>query len=329
MDVAIPNAFAPLLHAAAMMFFPVIMGLSTSLCLRSRPSPFTAVSVHEYAELTVWLDRLWLMGIVAWVVCGVLGAGGADAIGGLDYAVSAMVLVLIAAHLWFQTVLASELAAAAENVLSSGEVTSVSDEGVCIAEQRESDGVLRFGSADLGVKIYLLAGLGSLGLFALAIISVAGTTGGPSIIQCALLAGLYVSLGVILVDLFEDVWPGFTTDARVKRASRYYVQIFEQWKNQGVLAGFLTVLIGAPLVYTRGEAPLAVMSFPIWIGSCLMFATFFNQVLFPRGLVTSTLPLPVWVNVYSLKHPLWANFFAVIHLVMAIALLVGIAVLGI
>jgi hypothetical protein len=115
---------------------------------------------------------------------------------------------------------------------------------------------------------------------------------------------------VILVDLFEDVWPGFTTDARVKRASRYYVQIFEQWKNQGVLAGFLTVLIGAPLVYTRGEAPLAVMSFPIWIGSCLM-------------------SLPVWVNVYSLKHPLWANFFAVIHLVMAIALLVGIAVLGI
>ena len=329
MDLATTHAFGPLLHAAAMMFFPVIMGLSTSLCLRSRPSPFTTVSVHEYLELTLWLDRLWLIAMLAWVACGSLGAGDAAATAGLDYAVTAMALVLIAAHLWFQTVLASELAAAAEGVLAGGELTTVSDDGVCIAERRESDGLLQFRSADLGVKIYLLAGIGSLGLFAVATISAGGVTGGPSVAQCVLLAGLYVSLGVILVDLFEDVWPGFTTDARVKRASRYYVQIFEQWKNQGVLAGFLTVLIGAPLVYSRGEAPLAVMSFPIWIGSCLMFATFFNQVLFPRGIVTSTLPLPVWVNVYSLKYPLWANFFAVIHLVMAIDLVVGIAVLGI
>jgi hypothetical protein len=312
-----------------MMFFPVIMGLSTSLCLRSRPSPFSTVSVHEYLALTVWLDRLWLLVMLAWVGPAVARVAEADASIGLIVGVIALALVLVAAHVWFQSVLAPELADAASVVEAAGDLTIVGDDGVCIAQRRESDGTLTFQSADLGVKIYSLAGIGSLVLFAAATMAAIGQPGGPSIAQCVLLAGLYVSLGVILVDLFEDVWPGFTTDHRVKRASRYYVQVFEEWKNQGVLAGFLAVLIGAPLVYTRGEAPMAVMSFPIWVGSCLCFATFFNQVLYPRGKVTSTLPLPVWVNVYSVKYPLWANFFAVIHVVMAVALVVGLAVLGI
>ena len=59
------------------------------------------------------------------------------------------------------------------------------------------------------------------------------------------------------------------------------------------------------------------------------FATFFNQVLHRNGVVESRLPLPVWVNEYSVSRPLWAQFFAVIHLVMAAALVVGIRVVGI
>jgi hypothetical protein len=328
MDSSIQTFQVPLLHAAAMMFFPIIMGLSTTLCLRSRPSPFSVVSVHEYVELTKWLDRVWLLAILGWVMWA-LSRGGDGISLVLTAGLVFLALVLVAAHFWFRLFLAREVAAAAVEAGNSGDLTAVSDQGVCIAQRRESDGSLRFPRATVGARLYGAVGFASLGLFTAATMIATGRTPGPSIAQCVLLAGLYISLGVISVDLIEDVWPGFTTRKRLRRASRYYVQIFEEWKNQGVLVGFLIVLLGAPYVYSRGEAPLAVMSFPIWVGSCLCFATFFNQVLFPRGLVSSTLPLPVWVNVYSVKYPLWANFFAIIHLVMAIALLVGISVLGI
>ncbi len=322
MGAATPNSFAPLLHAVAMMFFPAIMGLSTSLCLRSRPSPFSTVAVHEYLGLTRWLDRLWLLAMLVWLVLAVSRTAGASA-------AALLALFLVGAHFWFQSVLAAELATVAERVAASGDLTTVSVDGVCIAERRRSDGTLRFHSAELGVKLYSFACIAALGVFVAAMVSALGRPSGPSVAQCVLLAGIYLSLGVFLVDLCADVLPGFTTDERVKRASRYYVQVFEDWKNLGVVAGFLTVLIGAPYVFSRGEAPFAVMSFPIWIGTCLCFATFFNQVLHRADMVKSRLPLPVWVNVYSLRYPLWAHFFAVIHVIMAIALVVGLLVLGI
>ncbi len=325
MDAALVGVMSALLHACAMMFFPIIMGLSTSLCLRSDPSPFSIVSVSEYVGLTLWLDRLWLLGLFGWTAIAVARLseveGDADPVL-LTGAVLVIAVCLAAAHLWFQSVLATELAEAAVEEVADGPLTTIDDDGICIAERREYDGEMQFVSADLGVKIYLTAALAATAVFVVATTS--GVVGSAP--QCLLLAGFYVSLGVILVDLFEDVYPGFTTPERVERASRYYVQIFEQWRNHGVLLGFLTVLIGAPVVYSRGEAPVLVMSFLIWIGSCLCFATFFNQVLYPRGMVSTTLPLPVWVNVYSVTNPLWANFFAVIHLVMAACLIVGIGV---
>jgi hypothetical protein len=327
------DVLAPLLHAAAMMSFPVIMGLSTSLCLRSAPSPFTTVAVHEYVSLTVWLDRVWLAAAAGWTLLAVVRvseAGESSAALLVPTGAAAVVMAgLIAAHLWFQSVLTAELSSAAERVAAGGDVTRVADDGVLVAQRREHDGTLAFAAAGRGVGIYVVAGIAVFAVFVTTTSSAVASAAGPSLAQCIVMAGLYASLGVILVDLCVDVWPGFTTAERVKRASRYYVQVFEQWKNQGVLVGFLTVLIGAPYVYARGEAPAAVMSFPIWIATCLTFATFFNQVLNRKGIVNSRLPLPVWVNEYSVRYPLWAQFFAVIHLVMVAALVVGIAVIGI
>ena len=70
-----------------------------------------------------------------------------------------------------------------------------------------------------------------------------------------------------------------------------------------------------------------MLVFPVWIGGCLVFAIFFNQVLYRNGWVQSRLPLPVWVNEYSATHPLWAHFFTVIHVVMAAGLVAGLVVL--
>jgi len=267
-----------------------------------------------------------------WILLAMARVGDAPSDAGLYLLMGAVLgwaLLLLAAHFWFQMVLAHELSVVAHAVSSAGDPTSVRADGVCVAERRDGAVDHEFAFANVGASIYAMAGIAATAIFVAVTIATTGAPNGPSVAQCVLLAGFYVSLGVILVDLFADVWPGFTTEARVKRASRYYTQIFEQWRNYGVLAGFLTVLVGAPYAYSQELAPAAVLAFPVWIAGCLCFATFVNQVLHRRGIVATTLPLPVWVNVYSVTNPTWAHFFAVIHLVMALGLLVGISAVGI
>jgi len=317
----------PLFHGAAMLLFPAMMGLSTALCVRSSPSPFSIVSVHEYVSLTRPLDRLWLVAAATWTALALsrgaeLWSGSWPAVA-LSAAAAIALLLMLGAHLWFHDTLAPELARTAEDVEDQGAVTTIDDDGTLVARRRQSGDQSRIDTAARGVRLYLVGAVSSVATF----VAVAAVLGAfystERFFQCLLVGAFYSSLGVFFIDLIEDVWPGFTTQQRLARSSRYYVQIFEQWKNWGVLVAFLTVLVGAPYAWRQGYVPVAAISFPVWIGGCLIFATFFNQVLHRAGLVNSRLPLPVYVNQYSVKYPLWAHFFTVIHIVMAACLTAG------
>ncbi len=307
----------PLLHAVAMVLFPATMGLSTALCLRSGPSPFSTVAVYEYLTLTRMLDRLWLVAATAWVVYAFMQA---SAVSVLAVLVAAVVLGMVGAHCWMHATLASELAVSVARIRDAGALTTMADDGILVSERREPDAALALPAATRGATIYLVGAAASLALFLVVAVGLGAASWLARAAHCLLIAGFYVSLGVFFIDLIHDVWPGFTTRARLERASRYYVQIFEQWVNWGVLVAFLTVMIIPIVGYARGWVPVAAIAFPVWIGGCICFATFFNQVLHRGGLVPGRLPLPVWVNEYSAVSPLWAHFFTVIHVVMAVTL---------
>lgn len=320
--MTLPEAavLTPLLHGAAMLLFPVTMGLSTALCLARAPSPFTMVAVHEYLTLTRVLDRLWLVGASAWIAYAFMQASTVSVLGALA---AAVVLGMIVAHFWTHVTLVPELGASVERIHAAGAVTTMADDGVLVAERREPDAQLALPAATRGVPIYVVGGAATFALFLAVASGLGAASSAARGVHCLLIAGFYVSLGVFFIDLILDVWPGFTTRARLERASRYYVQIFEQWVNWGVLVAFLTVMIVPVVGYARGWVPVAAIAFPVWIGGCICFATFFNQVLHRRGVVPSRLPLPVWVNEYSVSSPLWAHFFTIIHVVMAVALGAG------
>ena len=312
------DAVTFLVYASAMLLVPATMGFSTVLCLARAPSPFTLVAVHEYLGRTKSFDRVWLLVAFGWIGAAVV-RGHAPA---WTVAVGAAALALAGVHVWLTGPLRKALAPLVEAILRAGPVTTVSEDGLFVARRRtpEHTPVLAVDSAVRALGCLLLA---CIGLF----VSVALVWDRASFGLALLLGGFWLSLGVIGIDLVQDVWPGTTSEARLAQCSRYYVQIFEQWKNLGVLAGFGTVLIGAPIAWAAGRAPAPVLAFPLWIGACLAFAIFFNQVLHRNGWARSRLPLPVWVNEYSATRPLWAHFFTLIHAGMAAALLAGLVAL--
>lgn len=331
MDPLPPAVLLPLLHGSAMLLFPCVMGLATALALGRAPSPFSVVSVHERFLRRGPLDRVWLAGSCGLLLVA-LARGAADwnlssAALVVAFAAPAAAAVALAAESRIRPVLADELAEAAARVLAEGPVTTVDGDGTLVAQRRESRSNSSLAGAPRAAAGYLASAAASLGLFAGASVfaATAAPDSWPAVARCLLLAGFWVSLGVLLNDLVEDSWPGFSSNEGIARTSRYYVQIFEQSPNFAVLAAFLVVLAGAPAAWAAGCAPAEVLAFPSWIDACLGVATFTNGVLVPRGIVRSTLPLPMRANRYSVSHPLWAHFFAVIHLVMAAALLWGIA----
>ena len=165
-----------------------------------------------------------------------------------------------------------------------------------------------------------------LTVFLLIVQSLGGDVHAGLLVQQVVLCGLWLSFGVFIVDAILDVWFGAATPARMRRAYLYYVQIFEQWKNWGVLLAFFIVVVIAPAAYFSALVPAAAVAFAAWLGVCLLFATFWNQILYPAGSVTNKLPLPMVNNRYSATDPTWAYFFQAIHLVMAVSL--GVGVLG-
>lgn len=312
------GALTSLVNASAMLLVPATMGFSTVLCLTRAPSPLTLVAIYEYLGRTKIFDRIWLLAAFGWI--GWAGVqGGAP---GWTVAAGAAALVLAGLHFWLTGSLRRMLAPLVGAILRTGPVTTVSEDGLLVAcrRTREDTPVLPINWA---VRTLGLVLLGCIGLF----VSAALVADPSSVGLAILVGGFWFSLGVIGIDLAQDVWPGTTSPARLAECSRYYVQMFEQWKNIGVLIGFGTVLIGAPIAWATGRVAAPVLAFPLWIGACLAFAIFFNRVLHRKGWSPSRLPLPVSVNEYSATHPLWAHFFTVIHSVMAVALLAGLVAL--
>ncbi|KAA1251489.1 hypothetical protein F0Q45_03885 [Mycobacterium simiae] len=312
------GALTSLVNASAMLLVPAMMGFSTVLCLARAPSPLTMVAIYEYLGRIKLFDRIWLLGGCGWIGWAGL-QGGAP---GWTVATGATAVVLAGFHFWLTGSLRRMLAPLVEAILRAGPVTTVSGDGLLVARRRTREGTPAL-PIDWAVRTLGLVLLGCAGLF----VSVALVADPSSFGLEILVGGFWLSLGVIGIDLAQDVWPGTTSPARLAECSRYYVQMFEQSKNVGILIGFATVLIGAPLAWATGRAAAPVLAFPLWIGACLVFAIFFNQVLYRKGWSRSRLPLPVSVNEYSATHPLWAHFFTLIHSVMAIALLVGLVAL--
>ena len=316
-----------LLHATALLLFPAMMGLSTTMCLASSPSPYSIVAVHEYIFRTRLLDRLWLAASFVWLVVAAVQAipteGRAPAAFALIAVTALAATVTAAVHLWYQVTIGLELGATLARVEQGAPVTVEDADGMLVGERRAADESLTLRSARLGSRLYLIVTAVALSAFAAVAVELGAAASFARFLQCLLVAGFYCSIGVFFIDLIQDCWPGTTTKQRLEIASRYYVQVFEQWVNYGVLISFLIVLVGAPLAWGLGYAPVAVIAFPVWIAGCLCFATFFNQVLRPNGIVDSRLPLPVYVNEYSGVRPLWAHFFTVIHIVMWLALVAG------
>ncbi|WP_139829639.1 hypothetical protein [Mycobacterium gastri] len=300
------------------MLVPAMMGFSTVLCLARAPSPLTLVAIHEYLGRAEVFDRIWLLAAFGWI--GWAAVRGAAL--GWTVAAGAAAMALAGLHFWLTGPLRRILAPWVGAILRAGPVTTVNEDGLLVARRRTREDIPAL-PPDWAVRTLAFVLLACAVLF----FSVALVAEPSSFGLAVLVGGFWLSLGVIWFDLAQDVWPGTTSEARLAECSRYYVQMFEQWKNIGVLVGFGTVLIGAPIAWATGRAAAPVLAFPLWIGACLAYAVFHNQVLYRNGGSRSRVPLPVSVNQYSATHPLWAHFFTVIHSVMAIALLVGLVAL--
>ncbi|OOK70323.1 hypothetical protein BZL30_6388 [Mycobacterium kansasii] len=123
------------------------------------------------------------------------------------------------------------------------------EDGMLVSRRRTREDIPVL-PVDWAARTLALVLLADIGLF----VSVALVADPSSFGLAILVGGFWLSLGVIGIDLAQDVWPGTTSAARLAECSRYYVQVFEQWKNIGVLVGFGTVLIGAPIAWAIGRA---------------------------------------------------------------------------
>lgn len=313
------GAHAAVVHGSAMLLLPATMGFSTVLCLAWSPSPFSLVAIDEYLRRTKYFERIWLL-----VACGWIGvAVGQGQAWMWTVATAALALTVLGVHVWQAGSLHRVLDTSVEATRRAGPVTMVNDDGMFVALRRTGEGAPA-PVAGLTVGVHGCVLLASVGVF----VGVALTADRSLFGVAVLVGGFWLSLGVIGIDLVQDVWPGTTSRVRLGQCFRYYVQIFEQWRNMAVLAGFAIVLIGAPIAWATGHAAAAVLAFPLWIGSCVVFALFVNQVLQRKSWGHGRLPLPMWVNEYSATRPFWAHFLAVIHTGMAVALLAGLVALN-
>lgn len=315
---AAAGALTSLVNASAMLLVPAMMGFSTVLCLARKPSPLTVVAIHEYLGRARIFDRIWLLAALGWIGWAAV-QGGAP---GWTVAAGAVALVWSGFHYWLTGSLRGTLAPLVGAILRAGPVTAMSEDGLLVARRRTREDIPVL-PIDWAVRTLAFVLLADIGLF----VSVALVADPSSFGRAVLVGGFWLSLGVIGIDLAQDVWPGTTSAARLAECSRYYVQMFEQWKNIGVLVGFGTVLIGAPIAWAIGRAGAPVLAFPLWTGACIVVAIAFNKVLHRIGWSRSRVPLPVSVNEYSATDPLWAHSFTVIHVVMAVALLAGLVAL--
>lgn len=322
-----------LLQVAAMLLLPATLGGSATRSLRLAPSHFINQALTAYFPAMMGFDLLWLGGAGLWLALeGLPAAKLGTVVGGygLGLAVAMLFVLISAAQIWIHVGVAPRLRSIAGNVepLGAGDVVQVDPSGNLRAERRDVDQRAALREAGLSSALYaVLTGL-VVALLILIMVASGAFSDGTLLLKQLLVVGLWMSLGVIAVDLFMDVWPPTATPTRLRRAYLYYFRVFEYSLNVAVLLALATVLLLAPVAYFFGWAPLPVVSFPAWIATCIAFATWWNRRLYPAGRVASTLPLPAARNVYSAKNPTWAYFFTGIHVVMILCLAAGIVSLN-
>lgn len=318
-----------LLQVAAMLLLPATLGLSVIRSLWVAPSHFLNRSLETYFPALIGFDLLWLGGAALWLA---LGPSPTAELGtvvdgrSLRLAVATLLGLVSVGQAWLHVGVTPRLRTICRSMdpLGNIRVAEIDASGNFRAELEDVDPRAALGQAGTASASYAALTALVVALLILIMAASGAFTRWTILLDQILRIGLWMSLGVIGVDLFMDVWPGTATPTRLRRAYLYYVRIFEYSRNIAVLIAFATVLLLAPVAYFLGVAPLAVVSFPVWIASCIVFATWWNRRLYPAGRVTSTLPLPVARNVYSAQNPTWAYFFTSIHVVMLLCLAAGI-----
>lgn len=317
------------LEVVAMLLLPTTLGLSVTRSLRVAPSHFLNRSLETYFPALVGFDLLWLGGAALWLALGpspVTEPGAVIDGRSLRFAVATLLGLVSVGQAWLHAGVTPRLRAVSRSMdlLGNLRVVQIDASGNFRAEHQDVDPRAALGQAGTVWAVYV-ALTGLVVALLILIMAVSGAfTQFTILLDQILRIGLWMSLGVIGVDLFMDVWPGTATATRLRRAYLYYVRIFEYGRNIAVLIAFATVLLLAPIAYFLGVAPLAVVSFPVWIASCIVFATWWNRRVYPSRRVASTLPLPIARNVYSAQNPTWAYFFTCIHVVMVLCLAAGI-----
>ena len=139
-------------------------------------------------------------------------------------------------------------------------------------------------------------------------------------IYLLVLAGFWLSLQVLVMDLAMDTCPGRATIPRLRRTYIYYVQVFEQWVIPAILVGLMIVMVVGSLASLKAYVPATVASFAVWSVLCVHFAIGWNKLLYDKDRVPTALPFPMQVSRYSASHPTWAYFVTIIHIGMALCL---------
>lgn len=312
-----------LLQITALVLMPAVVGRSMARALYLAPSSFSHVALSTYFRRQRLTDALWLAFAIAWFGYTVMQPGSAAPL--TQVAISVLLAGSIGSFLWMHGILRPELARAVSNgVGSATAVAPVNTAGDFERRHNMVDPALAIDAARRMAVIH-----GTLGTFAMLIVlAIAAQTHAfpdpGELLAMTVVTGLWLSLRVLVMDLAMDTWPGAGSEARLRRAFVYYVQMFEQWVVRGVLVSIMIVMVLAPVAALLGYVPLITASFAVCAILYMVVATVWNK-FYAAERVTSPLALPMQANRYSARHGVWAYAVTIMHFGMLCCLVAGIA----
>ncbi len=334
MDPYFESAYVTLFQITSILLMPGLMCLSISRALRVAPSRFSHVAIFNYFRTQRLVNAAWLVIACIWYVRWVLNFGDLATLSDIRYlmiAVGVLLIATTAAQQWTHWILVPELGDSRANVdVEEEALVHIDSEGYFQSFHRDPDPTLAVAPRRVRGVLAIQA---SLSVFALTLLFFLVGPLDPfaeisTFIYLLVLAGLWLSLQVLVMDLAMDTWPGRATIPRLRRTYIYYVQVFEQWVIPAILVGLMIVMVVGPLASLKAYVPATVASFAVWNVLCVLFAVGWNKLLYDKGRVATALPFPMQVNRYSASHPAWAYFVTIIHIGMALCLALSIVAMN-
>ena len=334
MDPYFESAYVTLFQITSILLMPGLMCLSVSRSLRIAPSRFSHVAIFNFFRTQRLVNAAWLVIACIWYVRWVSTFGELANLSDIRYLMISVGVLLIfttTGQQWTHWVLVPELGDSRASVDAEEEVlVQIDGEGYFQSSYRDPDLSLAIAPGRVSGAIAIHA---SLSIFALTLLCILAEALGAFadiaiLIFLLVLAGLWLSLQVLVMDLSMDTWPGAATIPRLRRTTIYYVQVFEQWVIPAILVGLIIVMVLGPVASFKAYVPGAVASFAVWGVLCILFAAGWNKLLYDKGRVPTALPFPMQVNRYSANHPAWAYFVTIIHIGMVLCLALGIVVMN-